>query len=153
MSHFKTISLAAIVSSFVVIPFGTSTPAQSRVYHPGQKLVLTISFDGPTAAKVSCATFNFSMQSAVSPSQIEFSNAMYGDECRRTEAPNTFEVGFLIPNNQASGEYQLSQIGAVDDEDRISVSYTESELPAKAVRVENPRTLAAKPNLKGVQVR
>lgn len=143
-------TLAAL--TVLVLLANSNANAQTPVYHPGQKLIITISFDGPDADKVTAADFNFGLPGGSTPSQPGFSAAMFSNNSKPAAAPHTFEVTFDIPDNQASGEYHLSQIRAAFNSPSVALTYSGDELPARVAKIENPRTLT-KPKLKDVEVK
>ncbi len=66
--------------------------------------------------------------------------------------PNTFEVYYKIPENQASGEYKLDEISVViGQEAPITLSYSSpADFPTKTFKVENPKSIM-KPTIKNIR--
>jgi hypothetical protein len=151
MRHFGKIP-CCFTPIILALVLNLSAHAQTPVYHPGQKLIIKISFDGPDADKITGADFNFGLPGGSAPSQPGFSNAMFSNESKPTTAPHTFEITFNIPDIQASGEYHLSQIRATFNSPSVTLLYSGDELPARVVKIDNPKTLT-KPKLKDVEVR
>lgn len=141
------------VSTFVVLVllFKSNANSQTPVYHPGQDVVVTITFEGPDAAKIVRTTFNFGLPGGSSSSQPGFANGMYGQPSKKIGS-NTFEMSYHIPNEQAAGEYHLSQITAQFEDPTVNLIYSQPEIPNRVLKIDNSRTLT-KPTVKDVQVR
>jgi hypothetical protein len=131
-----------IVVVVLVLLFGGSAKAQQLlVYHPGQEIKITVAFEGPDAGKISLVQMSLQTQDAAS-NQPGFLQSMDSGNFK-TIKPNTFEISYKIPENQASGDYRLIQVRATIDRDApIALYYRPpADFPVKTLKVENPRTI------------
>jgi len=122
-------------------------------YSPGQKIVITATFEGADADHLAEGNFCFGlMQETALASQPSFSGQICSSGPDSKLLPlHTLEMTFTVPNNQAAGQYRLSQISINLKNPNINFIYGKDELPIRMVKIENPAT-ATKPKLKDVQV-
>lgn len=119
------------------------------VYHPGDKIIIFVVFEGADAARLRTATAYFGIPSTEA-SQPGFQNEMVFAESRPGR-PNTFILSFTVTSNIASGTYQLTEIRAVTSgEAPLQIIYGKSEIPELSVRIENPGHFV-KPAIKSVK--
>jgi hypothetical protein len=118
-----------------------SAKAQQPVYHPGQEIKITLTFEGPDAGKISLVQA-FLQTPDTAKNQPGFRQDMSASDSKTTK-PNTFELVFKIQENQASGEYTLDQIrGTIDRDAPITLYYrAPADFPVKTFKVENPKTI------------
>jgi hypothetical protein len=126
------------------------TPAVAPEYHPGDTIKISVTFEGPDAGKISTAQINLHVPSPL-PNQLGFKTEIFPGESKST-GPNTFEISYKIPEDQASGDYALGEIRAIlYPESPITLTYTPAEFTAKTFKIVNPKTLV-KPKIKDVKV-
>lgn len=149
----KDFRKAVNVSMFVVLVllFGHSANAQGPVYHPGQTIRISVTFEGPDAERINLVYMNLSIpQTSVLASQPGFKYDIFPGESKPT-GPKTFEVSYKVPDNQASGDYPLGEIRAViNREAPIELRYSPEEFPRRTFKIDNPNTLV-KPKIKDVK--
>lgn len=124
---------------------------EPTTYHPGETIRVSVVFEGPDADKIVTANTYSELKSLVKPEQAGFQPG-FGSNSNKT-APNTFELSFKVPDNQATGDYVLTQISAnlqIGDS-RVGVVYGPMDFPALKFRIENPNTIK-KPAIKNVTV-
>lgn len=137
------------VALAAVMLFNLATSAQTPAQHPSQTIKISVTFDGPDAGKVTSATMNW-YTDTIPANQPGFNQSMYSGQSQKT-APNTFEISFTIPDNQASGEYTLTQIRAIANNGTITINYNSpADFPARKVKIDNPNTFV-KPSIKDVK--
>jgi hypothetical protein len=150
----KTDRISKAVLVVILVALGSTASAQTPpqpVYHPGDMIHVSATFAGPDAAKISSVQMYLSIPQAPT-GQAGFMIDIGAGESKRT-GPDTFEVSYTIPTNQASGEYRLNQMTVIIDQ-QAPVRYTyhsPDDFPVKTFKIENPKTLA-KPTISSVSV-
>lgn len=151
MKNFKK-TVGYSVSTFVVLVllFNSSAKAQAPTYGPGQTIRISVTFEGPDAGKISAVMMSLSIPSP-SLSQPGFKTDIFPGDSKQT-GPNTFEVSYKIPENQASGDYPLGQLRAVIDRDApITLFYNApTDFPVRNFKIDNHKTMV-KPTIKDVK--
>jgi hypothetical protein len=134
-----------------VLLLSSSVKAQAPIYHPGDVIKIAVTFDGPDAGKISLAQISLSVPK-LSQGQEGFKTDIFPGESKQA-GQNTFEVSYKIPENQASGEYQLGQIRAtISQEAPITFFYNApADFQPKTFTIDNPKTVI-KPAIKDVKV-
>ncbi len=122
--------------------------AQGPVYKPGDTFRLSVKFAGPDADKVSAASFGLKREPVANTTP--FIDTFDARESKKI-GQDTFEISFVIPKTQASGEYKITYIQATIDlgNGKTGFSYLPGEFTAKAFKVDNSTTLE-KPIIKDV---
>jgi hypothetical protein len=139
-----------------ILAFVGSAKAQATpppVYHPGQTISVSVTFDGPDAPKIIGANMTAHLMGQPKPSQPEFQTGFGATEQTKT-GPNTFKIDFTISDNQASGDYQFVQISAtlqIGNNGRVSFVYAPQDYQIKTFTIENPNTVT-KPGIKNITV-
>jgi hypothetical protein len=151
MKHILKIS-RHIMPMVLTLILSLAATAQGPVYHPGQTIRISITFDGPDAKKIDRVAM--SLSSAASPSQPGFRTEIYSEDSKKT-SPATFEVSYAIPDIQGSGDYQLNQIRVFASVEtggpQITLYYNSpTEFPARTFKIDNSNTLI-KPTIKDVK--
>jgi hypothetical protein len=84
------------------------------------------------------------------PAQPGFNPQLAWGESKPT-GPSTFEVSLKIPDNQASGDYSLTEISAtIGQNPSITLNYTLPDFPERKFRIDNPKSIT-KPTIKDVK--
>jgi hypothetical protein len=138
--------------AILVVLFSGYAKAQAPVYHPGDVIRISVTFDGPDAGHITAAMINLGTPKAPS-NQSGFSTEIFPGVSKQT-GPNTFEVSYTIPETQASGEYPLSQIRALFGPSgaQITLFYNSpTDFPSKTFKIDNPKSIV-KPTIKSVIV-
>jgi hypothetical protein len=108
-------------------------------------------FDGPDAAKINCANMGAQLITEIdSKKQPNFTQG-FGSNCNKT-GPGSFELSWPIPDNQATGEYELKGISAnvmVGKGSQVTFSYSAPDVPALKFKIDNPNGVT-KPTIKSV---
>jgi len=139
-----------------ILAFVSPAKAQTTpppVYHPGQTISVSVTFDGPDAPKIVGANMSAHLVGQPKSGQTEFRTDFGATEQTKT-GPNAFKIDFTIPDNQASGDYQFIQISAtlqIGSNGRVSFVYAPQDYQLKTFRIENPNT-ATKPGIKSITV-
>jgi hypothetical protein len=145
--------LKTIMIAWILLNLGIAG-AQAPVYHNGDVIRISVTFDGPDAAKIEAAAFTAGMGVPAATSQAGFQTGFYCDQSKsKKTAPNTFECSFTIPDTQASGEYTLNQIrGFAHVGDQVQVFWdSPADFPKKMLRIENSNKFV-KPSIKDVTI-
>ncbi|MGB8988895.1 MAG: hypothetical protein WCC37_20010 [Candidatus Sulfotelmatobacter sp.] len=136
----------------VVLLACCSALGQGPVYKLNQDVVLTVTFEGKDASKVSSGTYVFRLDGNRHDDQAGFNTDFNCGAGSRVVVTGTIEMICKVKSNQASGEYKLLQLNISFSEiDNAQVSYAESEFPARKITIRNDTTLI-KPTIKDVQV-
>lgn len=133
----------------IVILLGAGLLHAQTVYHPGQEIHVSVTFDGPYVVKVKKVQIVASIPTAPD-SQPGFKTEIFLTESRQT-GPNTFDVWYRVPDNQASGDYPLKQIRAGVSDSSLTLFYESDDFPARTLKIENIQSFV-KPKIKDVQV-
>ncbi len=142
-------AIRCAVALAAVVMFSLSANAQEPTQHPGQVVKISVTFDGPDAGKITGAAMNWYTQTNPA-NQPGFAQSIFSGQSQKT-APNTFEVSFTVPDNQASGVYTLNQIRAITGNGSIIIYYNSpADFPARTVKIDNSNTLV-KPSIKDVK--
>jgi hypothetical protein len=152
MRAFKTFSY--IVPVVLVLFFTVFTSAQAPVFHNGDTVRVSVTFEGADAAKIDGIGVTANMAAQAGPSQAGFQNSFFcGPPKSKQTAPNTFECSFTIPDTQASGDYTVSEIRAYAHVvDQIQVFWeSPADFPKKMLRIENSNKFI-KPSIKDVTI-
>lgn len=138
-----------VMSGHAVMSGHSQMGSPAVIYHPNDVIRISVAFEGPDADKISLAKMNLSIASRL-PSQPGFKTDIFPGESKRT-GPNTFEVSYRIPDDQASGDYPLSQIRVVIDQSApIELSYdSPADFPVRMFKIDNSKHII-KPTIKGV---
>lgn len=136
----------------MMLAFGTMAPAQTptHVYHPGDMLRISVTFDGPDAGKIQRAAFAINTSESAK-NQPGFAISLYTQESKLT-APNTFEISVKIPENQASGDYLLTMIRGFVAEPEVMLEYhnTSGDFKERTYTIVN-RDHLVKPTIKDIK--
>ncbi|MGD1073518.1 MAG: hypothetical protein ABSB15_25685 [Bryobacteraceae bacterium] len=148
----KTILVAVLMALGSVATAQTPPPIPPPVYHPGAMIRVNVTFAGSDAMKISRVWMNLSLTTPIQIGQAGFLDSIGSGESKKT-APDTFEVSYTIPTNQASGEYRLEQINTIIDQDApIRFSYgSPDSFPVRTFKIENSKTIV-KPTIASVSV-
>jgi hypothetical protein len=123
------------------ITMGGSGPG---VFRPGSTLSVSVTFKGPDVEKITGLRASVQLIGDARENQAGFETQLYPGESVKS-GPDTFLVSFKIPNNQASGEYEIKSLRAdakVQDAP-VSLLYAAADLPVKKTyRIENPNSIA-----------
>jgi len=119
------------------------------VYHPGQEIHVAVTFDGPYVLKIKKVQIAASIPTAPD-SQPGFKTEIFLTESKQT-GPNTFDVWYRVPDNQASGDYPLKQIRAGVSDSSLTLFYESEDFPARILKIENIQSFV-KPKIKDVEV-
>ena len=133
----------------IVILLGAGLLHAQTVYHPGQEIHVSVTFDGPYVVKVKKVQIVASIPTAPD-SQPGFKTEIFLTESKPT-GPNTFDVWYRVPDNQASGDYPLKQIRASVSDSSLTLFYESEDFPARTLKIENVQSFV-KPKIKDVQV-
>lgn len=134
----------------IVILVGASLLQAQTAYHPGQVIHVSVTFDGPYVVKIKGVQVVASIPTAPD-SQPGFKTEMFFTESKPT-GPNTFDVSYRVPDNQASGDYPLKQIRASVTDSSLTLFYeSEQDFTARILKIENVQSFV-KPKIKDVQV-
>lgn len=155
MRHFTKIS-SYLTPILLTLTLSPSARAQTPVYHPGQTMRLSITFDGPDAPKISSVVIV--CDTPKSPdSQPNFSTQIYPGTSKQIGA-NTFEISYLIPDTQASGDYTLNQIrgvatvGSGPTQSNVTLFYqSPADFPGRKFAIDNSQILQ-KPKIKDAKI-
>ena len=140
----------ASLSLSMVILLGASLLQAQTVYHPGQVIHVSVTFDGTYVTKIKGVQVVASIPSAPD-SQPGFKTEIFLTESKPT-GPNSFEVSYRVPDNQASGEYPLKQIRASLTDSSLTLFYeSEKDFTPRILKIENIQSFV-KPKIKDVQV-
>jgi hypothetical protein len=143
----KAVDYGTSMLVVLVLVFNNSAKAQGPVYHPGQTIRISVTFEGPDAGKVDAARMDLSTPKC-SDSQPNFNPSIYSGDSKPA-GRNTFEVAYKITDTQCSGDYTLIQLRAGIG--AIEVIYkSPADFTAKAFKIDNPNTLV-KPQIKDVK--
>jgi hypothetical protein len=147
----STTALATILMALGSVA-SAQTPPPPLIYHPGDVIRVSITFAGSDAAKISRVTMSMSSSAPVQPGQVGFMKS-FGSGAFKKTTPDTFEISYTIPTNQASGEYRLIEIDTtIDQEAPINFSYgSPDSFPVRTFKIENPKTIV-KPTITAVSV-
>jgi hypothetical protein len=128
-----------------------SARAQGPVYHPGQTIRISVTFEGPDAGRIKQVQMHL-VNTKSDPSQPGYSYQINGGSSERKGNTNTFEVSWEIHPNQASGDYSLNQLNvAFDQDNQISISYVSpADFPERIFKIDNHASLV-KPTIKDVK--
>ena len=139
----KTGVLVAMLLGFNAVRAQTPAPA----YQPGQTISFSVKFEGHDAGQISNVSAYASIPK-VPDSQPGFQRDFGFNESKQI-GPNTFEFSYTIPNNQASGDYQLGSITAIlGTKDTIPLVYhSPGEFLARGFTINNPK-IVEKPKIK-----
>ena len=135
----------------VAILLGSSLLHAQAVYHPGQVIHVSVTFEGPFVSKIKKVQVAASLLTAPPDSQPGFKTEIFLTESKQA-GPNTFDVSYLVPDNQASGDYPMKQIrvGLIDSS--LTLFYeAQTDFSPKTLKIENPESFV-KPKIKDVQV-
>ena len=134
----------------IVILLGAGLLQAQTVYHPGQVIHVSITFDGPNIVKIKGVQVVAKIPTAPD-SQPGFKAEMFFTESKPI-GPNTFDVSYRVPDNQASGDYSLKQIRASLTDSSLTLFYeSEQDFTAMILKIENVQSFV-KPKIKDVQV-
>lgn len=141
------------IVALLVFLFAGATQAQTPVpvvYHPGQTITVTVTFEGKDADKIVSAAMNMTIPEQPKD-QAGFQNSFYSPASKNV-GPNKFEISFTIPDLQASGDYKLDQIRAFAGPGSSIVLYYNPpvDFTTKIFRIENSAKFD-KPKIKDVQ--
>ena len=152
MNRFERMFACLFLLAPAVLLLNLSATAQTPIYKPGQTIRISVTFEGLDAGKVTGAGMNLTLPDQVPRfAQPGFSSSECCGDSKPTGRPNTFEVSWKIPDNQASGDYQLTQLRAIFNDPGVTLSYVPPvDFPARTFRIDNPRTLV-KPSVKDVK--
>lgn len=155
MRGFRKVEVfSASILTALVLLCNSSAKAQVPTYHPGETIRIPITFDGPDAPKISAV--QIVCDTPKSPEkQPNFSTQVFPGVSKQSGV-NTFEISYLIPDTQASGEYTLDQIRAIatigsgPSQSSVQLLYLATEFPARKFTINNSQTLE-KPKIKDVK--
>ncbi len=118
------------------------------VYHPGETLTLSLAFDGPGAVQLH--ELRMTLTAPENKDQPGLAASIMTITSKKS-GPEEFEVRYVIPESQATGDYNLVQVIArTEGPNPLTFSYNRTNnLPPLAVRIENDRR-GVKPKLKAV---
>lgn len=134
----------------IVILLGAGLLQAQTIYHPGQVIHVSVTFDGPNIVKVKGVQVVAKIPTAPD-SQPGFKTEMFFTESKPT-GPNTFDVSYRVPDNQASGDYPVEQIRASVSDSSLTLFYeSQKDFPARILKIENVQSFV-KPKIKDVQV-
>lgn len=133
----------------IVILLGAGFLQAQTVYHPGQEIHVSVTFDGPYVLKIKKVQIVASIPAAPD-SQPGFKTEIFLTESKPS-GPNTFDVWYRVPDNQASGDYPLKQIRAGVSDSSLTLFYESEDFPARTLKIENVQSFV-KPKIKDVQV-
>jgi hypothetical protein len=143
--------LAKLLLVGMFMALGFSAKAQTPTYHPGDTVTVSIAFDGPDADKITSAAWNLSTPKTPN-NEAGFSPSLYCSTSK-VSGPKTFDVSCKIPNNQSSGEYQITELRGAVDSLGVTLFYERGtdEVPIIVIRIDNSHMLT-KPSIKSVKV-
>jgi hypothetical protein len=134
-------------SVFVVIMLaGLSGVVHAQTYKPGDKITLKVTFEGKDASRITYVSMSIRTGGDL-PTQPNFATDL-GTSDFKSVGPNTFEATFVVPDNQASGDYQLVEIQARIDQ-LVTLHYSQTEYPERHFKIENSKTIE-KPKIKSL---
>lgn len=150
----NTVSTIKRVAIAVVVAFAFAVSAHAQIYHPGQTIKLSVTFDGPDAAKVQCGNVNINLTTEPNANQPSFNRGFGAANCKQIE-PGTLELDCTIPDTTASGDYELQAVNISvpvgTTNQSVGFSYRAPDVPALKFKIDNPNTLT-QPKLKSVKV-
>lgn len=129
----------------------SSLYAQNPVYQVGQIVVVTVTYQGKDASKVSSSNFVFRLAGKPLDTQNNFNTDFGCGDAAKVVSPGTVEISCKIGISQADGEYNLLQIGASFSEVGVNALYQGSDFPARKITIQN-HSAFTKPSIKDVQV-
>jgi hypothetical protein len=140
-----------LIGIVLALSFSAKAQSASPTYHPGDVIRISVTFDGPDSGKIDVVAIDFVVHKT-SDDQQGFVTEMFPGNSEKT-GPGAFVVSYKIPENQASGDYNLGQIRATFDRDAPVTKFYQSpdEFPGQTIRIENSRTVV-KPKIKSVTV-
>ncbi len=143
-------SVKAFILTVLVLVIGSNARAQSPVYHPGDTIRVSITFEGPDAARITSAFMVLATSEPASDNQPGFSKQCQSDST--AVSSTTVVLTCKILDNQASGEYKLTLIRAVINQSApVAFEYAPpNDFRPKAFKVENPNHVV-KPTIKDVK--
>lgn len=118
------------------------------VYHPGDTITLSLVFDGPGAVQLH--ELRMTLTAPENKDQPGLAASIMTITSKKS-GPEEFEVRYVIPESQATGDYNLIQVLArTAGPNPLTFSYDRTNnLPPLVVRIENDRR-GVKPKLKAV---
>jgi len=122
------------------------------VYHPGQTIRISVTFEGPDVGKIKGIGMDLSIPNGPA-SQPGFGTSIYSGDSKPAGSKNTFEVSYKIPDTQASGDYKLTQLRAEMSTGTGSVTVyyaSPSDFSVRTFTIDNQNTLV-KPTIKDVK--
>ena len=137
----------AVATAVLFLVFSGAARAQAPVYHPGDTIKVSVTFEGPDAAKITNVNMYVNTEKAA-PNQEGFEKDFRTNQFNRIN-PVTFEITYTVPQNLASGEYHLEDITVVLDQSApIRFSYrSPTDFKPKTFKIENPKTVT-RPTIK-----
>jgi hypothetical protein len=149
----KRVAVLAVLIFGTALAIGEASAQEREVtYRPGDTVKISVVFAGPDADKISEAD---GYVKTSKPSDLIGQPNFHQDqnsESGKKIGSDTFEIDFPIQANQASGEYQLQEVGAVltlPQGGKVVFSYR--DFPPVTFKVDNPTKLK-QPDLKSVMV-
>jgi hypothetical protein len=151
----KTVKRFILYGSLVFAMALSAVPLKAQgptTYRPGEVIRISVTFDGPDASKIVAGNSYAELKTPVEPTQSGF-QVGFGSNSQKT-GPNTFELSYKVPDNQASGDYELLRITAtaeIGHDSRVNFDYIPPDIPVLKFKIENPNTVK-KPRIKNVTV-
>jgi hypothetical protein len=140
----KTTILAGALLSLGIAQAQTTLPA----YRPHQTIRITVTFEGVDASKITGVQMLWDTPKAPED-QPSFATQIFPGNSNKVG--DSFEVSFEVPENQASGEYTLTQIRAVFGSPSVTLLYSAPDIPLRKLTIHNTEKLE-KPKVKDVKV-
>jgi len=94
--------------------------SKEQTLQPGSTLNFEITLTGPDAERVNQVSLYFGIVSQHQEDQVGFSNGFFGQS--RIISPHTFHVEAKIPENIASGDYELNQVTGYADVGNFTIN-------------------------------
>ena len=136
-------TLCALCASAVMLISSTAFAQIESTFGPKEPISLTVTFEGSEADRLTGAQVYFELSGERQSDQLQYSGELNINQSKQV-SPGVFVVSGNIPENAATGSYQLNQVRGIVNGGSIIYS---KELPTLTVTVKNSLVL---PKLKSV---
>jgi hypothetical protein len=146
----KAAGYSTLALAVLILAFTGSVTAQATMpdYQPDQTIRISVTFEGADAAKIVGVQMIWDTPKAPD-NQPNFNTQIYPGASKKT-GPNTFEISYTVPHNQARGEYTLAQIRGLVESPSVQLVYPSPEIPERKLTIKNGESLE-KPKIKDVK--
>jgi hypothetical protein len=141
----------SMLAVLVLLFYGSAKAQETPIYKPGQTIRFSVTFEGADASKINSAQMFWDTPKAPDDQPNFETSINTGGSSKKIPGQKAFELSYLVPSNQASGEYTLTQIRGGVDSPSLTLQYPSQEIPTLKLTIKNTQTFE-RPKVKDVKV-